>query len=101
MPGCVLSEPHPQSAGLAARYTPCAKRRLIHLPKNLSGVFQKGLSRSAYFHSARKALESFEADLLFQILDLAGERGLSHTEPLGRTSAMLLLSNYYKISQMS
>jgi len=37
----------------------------------------------------------------FQILDLAGERWLSHTEPLGRTSEMLLLSNYYEISQMS
>jgi hypothetical protein len=32
---------------------------------------------------------------------LSLSRAVAHTEPLGRTSEMLLLSNYYEISQMS
>jgi hypothetical protein len=50
--------------------------------------------------AAREAFEKFEAQLLLQILNLAGKRRLSHAQPARSAPVMLLFADRNEISQM-
>jgi hypothetical protein len=63
-------------------------------------MIEKCLSGGIDFHSARQALEQFEADLFFQILDLTRQGGLGHTQPSGCSPVMLFFSDSHKIAQL-
>ena len=51
-------------------------------------------------HAARQPIEKFEANFFFQILDLSGERRLSHSQSARCTPVMLLLADHDEISQV-
>jgi hypothetical protein len=69
--------------------------------KDSSRIHQKRFSGGADFHAAGKAVKQLETDLLFQILNLPGQRGLRDAQTFRGTSVMLLLCNVHKVSQMS
>src|SRR6267378_3609191 len=98
MPGRVLREADPQCPGLAACHTPGPRGRLIHLLKKSSRVFQERLSSRTDFHSAWKAVKQLEAQFIFQTLNLSGECGLCHAQPLCGAPVMLFLSNRHEVS---
>jgi hypothetical protein len=83
---------------LTASYASSSRSRLIHLLKNAPRVIQEQLPRGTYLYAARQAVKQFEAEFLFQILNLEREGGLSHAQPPGRAPVVLLLADRQKIS---
>ncbi len=101
VPGHTFDESHPQGSGLTRSHTFGARRRLIHFVKNSSGINQKRFSGGAYLHAAWQAVKQFETDLLFQVLNLSGKRGLGDAQAFRGASVMLLLRNMHEVSQVS
>jgi hypothetical protein len=85
---------------MAASHAAGARRRFIYLMKNTPRIFQELLARRTQLHAARKTFEKFEADFLFQILNLARKRWLGDAQSARRAPVMLLLADRHKISQM-
>src|SRR6266404_2203658 len=100
MPGYTFNESHSQGSGLTRSYTFGARRRFIHFVKDSSRILEKRFSGGAGSHAARKAVKQLETDLLFQVLNLSGQRGLRDAQTLRGASVMLLLGNMHKVSQM-
>ncbi len=100
MPRRALREAHAQRPGQAARYSPSVDRRLVDVLKNQPGLFQEGLPRRAQPDTPGKAIEQLETDLTLEVLDLAGQGGLSDAQPLGGASVVLLLSNRHEVAQV-
>ena len=100
MPRRALRESHSQRPDQSARHAPGADRRLVYLLKDQTGVFQQGPPSRAEADTPGKAIEQLEPDLALEVLDLAGQSGLGHTQPLGRASVVLLLSNRHEVAQV-
>ena len=100
MPGYALDETDSQSACLtgsdALRTCGC----VIDLLKNAARFFEKKFSGSSDFNAAREALEQFEANLFFQILNLTRKGRLSHAQALLCPSVMLFLSDGHKVPEL-
>ena len=101
MPGDTFDESHSQRSGLTGSDTLGARGRFIDLLKNAPRILQQTFARRANLHSTRQAVKEFEANLLFQILNLARKSRLGHAKPLRGPIVMLLLSNGHEVSQMS
>ena len=52
-------------------------------------------------HATREALKKLESQFLFQILNLAGKRGLGHMQSAGRAPVMLFLADGNEIPQVA
>ena len=79
MPGGVFREAYAQRPRLTAGHPGSARSSLIHLLENAPRIFQEQFAGRAQLHATREALEQFEADFVFQILNLTRKRRLSHT----------------------
>src|SRR6266699_7118046 len=97
MPGYALDETDSQSACLTGSDALRTCDRVIDLLKNAARFFEKKFSGSSDFHSAREALEQFEANLFFKMLNLTRQGGLSHVQALLCPSVMLFLPDSHKI----
>jgi hypothetical protein len=86
---------------LTGSYTLGAFSRFIHLLEDTTRLLQKQLACWAELDSTRKTVEQFEANLLFQILNLSGECRLGYAKPLCAAPVMLLLSDCHEVAQMS
>src|SRR5579884_1220491 len=97
MPGQAFYESDVQCSRLMG-YFAGTSYGFICLFQDAARVFEERFSRCAYFHSSRKTIEQFKTYLVFQILNLPRERGLSDTQTLGSPAKVLLLGGRHEIS---
>src|SRR5205814_8637000 len=100
MPGQAFYESDAQYSRLVG-YFAGTSYGFICLFQDAARVFEERFSRCTYFHSSGKTIEQFKTNLIFQILNLPGERRLSDAQTLGSPAKVLLLGGCHKISQMS
>jgi len=100
VPGDAFHESDAQGSRLAERHALGACSCLIDLLKNPPRILHETFSRRADLHAAWKAVKQLETDLLFQILNLSGKRGLRDAQTLRGASVMLLLCNLHEVSQV-
>src|SRR5437016_10728028 len=100
MPGQAFYESDAQYSRLVG-YFPGTSYGFICLFQDAARVFEERFSRCTYFHSSGKTIEQFKTNLIFQILNVPGERRLSDAQTLGSPAKVLLLGGRHKISQMS
>jgi hypothetical protein len=100
MPGQAFYESDAQYSRLVG-YFAGTSYGFICLFQDASRVFEERFSRCTYFHSSGKTIEQFKTNLIFQILNLPGERRLSDAQTLRSPAKVLLLGARHKISQMS
>src|SRR6266571_1032816 len=100
MPGEAFYESDAQYSRLVG-YFPGTSYGFICLFQDAARVFEERFSRCTYFHSSGKTIEQFKTNLIFQILNLPGERRLSDAQTLGGPAKVLLLGGRHKISQIS
>src|ERR1700751_2546125 len=74
---------------------------LIDVLQDASCVGQEQLPGRAQLDAPREALEQRTSDFFFQILYLAGQRGLRDMETLRGSAKMLLFSNAHEIAKMA
>src|SRR3989442_651296 len=96
MPGYALDETDSQSACLTGSDALRTRGCVIDLLKNAARFFEKKFSGRSDFNAAREALEQFEANVFFQILNLTRKGRLSHAQALLCPSVMLFLSEGHK-----
>ena len=100
MSGYALDETDSQSACLTGSDALRTCRCVIDLLKNAARFFEKKFSGISDFNAAREALEQFEANFFFQILNLTRKGRLSHAQALLCPSVMLFLSDGHKVPEL-
>src|SRR5258707_11451486 len=100
VPWRALRETHPQRPDQSARRTPGADRRLVHFLENPTTVLHEDLPARAQANAPWQAVEPLESDLTFQVLDLTGQCGLGHMQPLRRASVVLVFSDGHEVAQV-
>src|SRR5260370_9896638 len=101
MPRYAFNESHAQCPRLAGSHALGAYGCFVYLLKDALCILHEQFARRTDFHAARKPLEEFKPNLLFQILNLAGQSGLSDAKPQGCPSVVLFLAYGHEIAQMS
>ena len=73
----------------------------MQLLKKSTHLFEEQSARRADLHAATEAIEQFETDLTFEILNLSRECWLSHSQALRGAPEMFLFANRHEVSKMT
>src|SRR6202049_4698471 len=97
----VQEEADPQQCPRGLRRSPRRLRSRLRLSQRQPGVVEKGLAGGGQLDAAHAAADQLDADLIFEIADLAAEGRLRGVQPrLGCERQAALLGNLDKIAKV-